>query len=71
MLVPEVSLPRHSTVHGSYSLAVAAASTHHVKLAAVNSLGQRGLWSAVHSFVVRRGDNSLTGNNCKSFFYLV
>ena len=53
-LVPEISLPRHNVVHGRYSLTLDTANyTLQVKLAAVNSLGQVGLWSKVHSVLVR------------------
>ena len=54
VLVPEVTLPRHSQVHGRFSLRLEAANhSLQVKLAAVNSLGQVGLWSKVHSVLVR------------------
>ena len=57
-LVPEVALPRHSQVHGRFSLRLEAANyTLEVKLAAVNSLGQVGLWSKVHSVLVRFNTN--------------
>ena len=53
-LVPEISLPRYNVVHGRYSLTLDTANyTLQVKLAAVNSLGQVGLWSKVHSVLVR------------------
>ena len=57
-LVPEVALPRHSQVHGRFSLRLEAANyTLEVKLAAVNSLGNVGLWSKVHSVLVRFNTN--------------
>ena len=58
VLVPEVSLPRHNKVHGRFSLRLEATNyTLEVKLAAVNSLGQAGLWSKVHSVLVRFNTN--------------
>ena len=58
VLVPEVALPRHSQVHGRFSLRLEAANhSLQVKLAAVNSLGQVGLWSKVHSVLVRFNTN--------------
>ena len=57
-LVPEVTLPRHNKVHGRFSLRLEALNhTLQVKLAAVNSLGQVGLWSRVHSVLVKFNTN--------------
>ena len=52
-IIPEISLPRHYTVYGSYAVELDNANySYHVKLAAVNSAGHIGLWSQQHTFSV-------------------
>ena len=63
LIIPEISLPRESTVYGKYSISlhtdILANNTHtySVKIAAVNSAGQMGQWSKLHIFSVYWSDN--------------
>ena len=53
MILPEISLPRHNTVHGKYHVTLDKANySYHVKVAAINSVGQMGQWSQHHTFRV-------------------